>query len=587
MMNTGNSEVVRLAGLIKPRRKTYLLGLLGCCFLDATVAVVFPLLMKFVLDAITDKNMDALWMICLQFTFMTAVLFCLTPLFRYLFGKTVKSIMIDIRSLVFRHLEKLPVSYYENTHSGDSISRINNDIGVVENALTGNLRSLISLVITGVYAAVFMMIFEWRFAVALILMGLVSTYVNSRFAKPLRKISTEIQQNSARQLERLMELISGTQVSRIFQMIDKMNDKYKDTNQTLAKLSISRMKKYAFLNSTNFLLSWFNNGGVFILGSIMIMNGLTTVGTLLSLILLLDHVTNVFRQFGNFWSNLQSSLAGAARVFEILDTPEEPERYPAPLTDRAIESIDEEEIIRFRNGSFSYHQDEKILDDVSFAVEKGQLVAFVGPSGGGKSTIIKLLLGFYPLREGEIQIEGKPLTHYSLSELRDKMAYVSQDGYLFEGTIEENIRYGRMDASFEEVAAAAQAAHAHDFIIEQPEGYNTMVGERGMKLSGGQKQRITIARALLKNAPILLLDEATSALDSESEQAVQQGLQRLMEGKTTLSIAHRLSTIQEADMIFVIDKGRIVEQGRHAELIEAGGIYCRLYHMQDKKAVMQ
>ncbi|GIP32103.1 ABC transporter ATP-binding protein [Paenibacillus sp. J2TS4] len=580
MMNDSNSEVSRLVRLIRPRKKAYLIGLFGCSLMDSIVAIVFPLLVKFVLDAITDKNMDVLWMVSLGFTLITAALFCLTPFFQYLFGKTVKSIMMDLRLLVFHHMEKLPVSYYENTHSGDSISRINNDVGEVEHALSGNLRNIISLVMTGVYSAVIMIIFEWRFAVALILMGLLSTYVNTRFAIPLRKISTEIQQGSARQMERLMELIAGTQVSRIFQMLDRMNGKYKETNHQLAKLSISRINKYAFLNSTNYMLMWINNGGVFIFGSLMVINGLTSVGTLLSIILLLDHVTNVFRQFGNFWSNLQSSLAGASRVFELLDFAEEPERYPA-----VVEGVVYNEtlgMIEFRNGAFAYNENEKVLDGLSLIVEKGQVVALVGPSGGGKSTIIKLLLGFYSLEQGEIRMEGRRFADYPLSELRDRMAYVSQDTYLIEGTIEENIRYGRMDASNEEVVAAARAAYAHDFIMELTDGYNTMVGERGARLSGGQKQRIAIARAFLKNAPILLLDEATSALDSKSEQAVQQGLQRLMEGKTTIVIAHRLSTIKQADVIYVIDKGRIVEQGTHDELLEVGGAYSRLHDIQGR-----
>jgi len=217
-------------------------------------------------------------------------------------------------------------------------------------------------------------------------------------------------------------------------------------------------------------------------------------------------------------------------------------------------------------------------------VEKGKIAALVGPSGSGKSTLIKLLLGFYQLQAGGIVINGMPMGEYTLTELRDLMAYVPQDTYLFEGTLEENIKFGGMSASHEEVVAAAEAAKAHDFIMEFSENYNTIVGERGVRLSGGQKQRIAIARALLKNAPILLLDEATSALDSESEQLVQDALKTLMNGRTTIAVAHRLSTIENADVIFVIDKGRVVEQGRHEELLSMNGLYNRLYMMQFKRA---
>jgi ABC-type multidrug transport system fused ATPase/permease subunit len=224
--------------------------------------------------------------------------------------------------------------------------------------------------------------------------------------------------------------------------------------------------------------------------------------------------------------------------------------------------------------------DVEVLRKVSLSAGRGQVAALVGPSGGGKSTIVKLLLGFYPVREGEIAVEGQRIEAYSLSQLRSKIAYVSQDAYLFDGTIAENIRYGKPDASRQEVVAAAQAAHAHDFILEQPAGYETPVGERGTKLSGGQRQRIAIARALIKDAPVLILDEATSALDSESEQEVQDALGVLMEGRTTVAIAHRLSTVESADRIYVIDEGRVVEEGGHEELVVRGGLYSRLYELQ-------
>jgi ABC-type multidrug transport system fused ATPase/permease subunit len=214
------------------------------------------------------------------------------------------------------------------------------------------------------------------------------------------------------------------------------------------------------------------------------------------------------------------------------------------------------------------------------SAQRGQIVALVGPSGGGKSTVLKMLLGFYCPQAGSIVVEGRPIGSYPLEQLRERIAYVPQDAYLFDGTIEENIRYGRLDASDEELEAAARAANAHGFIVEQPEGYQTVVGERGAKLSGGQRQRIAIARALLKDAPILLLDEATSSLDSRSEQLVQQALDTLMKGRTTFVVAHRLSTVQHADAICVVDDGKIVERGNHLDLLEKKGLYRQLYETQ-------
>jgi ABC-type multidrug transport system fused ATPase/permease subunit len=224
--------------------------------------------------------------------------------------------------------------------------------------------------------------------------------------------------------------------------------------------------------------------------------------------------------------------------------------------------------------------DVEVLRGISLSAERGQMVALVGPSGGGKSTIVKLLLGLYPVREGTVEVEGRPVGAYALTQLRSMMAYVPQDAYLFDGTIEENIRYGRPDATHEQVVDAARAANAHDFIAAQPDGYDTRVGERGARLSGGQRQRIAIARALIKDAPILLLDEATSALDSESEELVQGALEVLMRGRTTVAIAHRLSTVENADTIYVIDGGRVVDEGRHEALVGRDNLYTKLYALQ-------
>jgi ABC-type multidrug transport system fused ATPase/permease subunit len=293
---------------------------------------------------------------------------------------------------------------------------------------------------------------------------------------------------------------------------------------------------------------------------------------------------------GSVISNLQSALAAGDRLLAVLDAAPEPERYPpsarlAAPGWRAGEAAPAGGVLSFRDVRFSYADDRPVLRDLSFQVQEGQVAAFVGPSGSGKSTVFRLLMGHYPAQAGEITLFGRPLHTYSLKELRDLFAFVPQDAFLYSGTILENIRYGKEGATELEVIAAARASHAHDFILDLPQGYHTLVGERGARLSGGQRQRIAIARALLKNAPILLLDEATSALDSESEGLVQQALEELMRGRTTLAIAHRLSTIENAGVIYVLADGRVVEQGRHTELVEAGGLYRSLYDLQFKDAV--
>ncbi|MFD2117910.1 ABC transporter ATP-binding protein [Paenibacillus yanchengensis] len=617
-------EIVRLLSIIAPHKKRYLIGLLGACLVGSLVPLIMPMLIKFVIDANVSSKMESIFIVCAIFAIIILILGMLTRVFQYAFGKAVKLIMVDLRLKMFQKLEQLPISYYEQTHSGDSMSRINNDLGVVENAFNENMRAILSLVMTGIYAAALMFYLDWRFATALILFGLLTAYVNSKFITPLRKVSNTIQNFAGKQLELLTEITAGTQVSRIYQMSNKLNKQYEKMNDQMAATAVARTKKYALLNSVNFLMMWLNTIGAFVFGAVLLMKGQMTLGTLLSLVLLLEQVTSLFRNLGNYWASLQTALAGSYRVFEIFDLQPEIGAHVAlqsptkllttsnynnatkqvaeeKVGNEAIEINEEKEeneanevqevaevgrrkphkMVELHNIVFGYQMEKPILNGLNLAVNKGELVALVGPSGSGKSTILKLLLGFYPIEQGEIIIAGDKLSSTTMERLRQQIAYVSQDAYLFEGTIEDNIRYGRMSATYDEVIAAAEAAEAHAFIMEQPEGYSTIVGERGAKLSGGQKQRITIARAILKNAPLLLLDEATSALDSQSEMAVQQALQKLMEGKTTIAIAHRLSTIRKADKIYVIENGKVVEEGKHVQLLELKGVYHRLYNMQD------
>jgi ABC-type multidrug transport system fused ATPase/permease subunit len=324
------------------------------------------------------------------------------------------------------------------------------------------------------------------------------------------------------------------------------------------------------------------------------MRGTVEVGTVWAIIHLYGNAGMLFSYMGHVLTSIQRALAGARRVFELLDWPVEQMEGVSPGKPESPPPDREGALVAIRDLSFAYEGafegeekddqdrggDVEVLRAIHLSAGRGQVVALVGPSGGGKSTLVKLLLGFYPVREGEIVVDGRRIETYPLARLRSMMAYVPQDAYLFDGTIEENIRYGKPDATRQEVVAAAQAAQAHAFILEQPDGYDTPVGERGARLSGGQRQRIAISRALIKDAPILLLDEATSALDSESEQQVQDALQVLMRGRTTIAIAHRLSTVENADTIYVIDGGRVVEAGKHDALIGRGGLYGRLHELQ-------
>lgn len=585
-MDNRRTELTSIAGWIKPRTGAFAIGLLGCCLIDGGVPIVIPMFMKVVLDGIVANRMHAIWSACIAMMIVIAALVCLTPCFQYLYGRTVKAILTELRARLFQHLLKLPIAYFERTHSGDSLSRMNNDLGVIEAIFAVHLRSFATLVLSAGYAAALMFYLDWRFALALIAMGLASFYINVRYAKSLRAISAAIQSGTAGLLARQTDLVASAQTGRMFNLGSIMINRFRSLNDQLTGLMIARTKKTATLNGMNYLLMWIKNSGAIIAGTILMINGQMSLGTLVSLVLLLEQVTNLFFHGGNLWGNLQSSLAGAARVNELLHSDVEPDSEPRPASNDTNNAVAEPSgQITIRNGSFGYDGKANVLDGFDFSVEAGQSVALVGQSGGGKSTILKLLLGYYQLDQGEIRIGGRSFAEMTLPELRAMIAYVPQDSYLFEGTIEENIRYGRPDASDEEVVAAARDANAHDFIMAQPEGYRTKVGERGLFLSGGQKQRIAIARALLKQAPILAMDEATSALDAESEYAVQQGMQRIKAGRTTIAVAHRLSTIKHADVLFVIDGGRVLEQGSHDDLIKRSEVYRRLYGAESEHAI--
>jgi ABC-type multidrug transport system fused ATPase/permease subunit len=559
---------------MKPKLLPYIIGLIGCSIMEASSPIISAAMVKYVLDAAVKKQMEVIIKASIILSIAILVISMLMPLFYYLFSSSVKCMLAEIKLRAFKHLEEISIDYFENTHSGDTISRITNDVQLIENAYTNNLRTIITLFITAAASAVFMFSLDSKIASVLIVLGVVSTYINASFAKSVKKLNSALQQKVALLTQQLVDILSGFSVIKMFNLNELMLKKYNETNCSKTNLSAALSVRYSFLNSINFLIIWICNGGLFIVGTIMIINGRISLGGLLTMILLFDPVNRLFNQLGNFVVQLQSSLVGVNRIFELLNMPPEKEEYNLAGTYTGSN------IIEIQNLSFNYKDRDNVINNLSLSVEKNSKIAFVGLSGGGKSTIIKLLLGFYPIETGNIFINNRSISEYKLMELRNMIAYVPQDAYLFEGTIEENIRYGKLTASHDEIIAAAKVANAHEFILEQPEGYNTMIGERGAKLSGGQKQRISIARALLKDAPILLLDEATSALDTESEELVQEALNNLMRGRTTITIAHRLSTIKNSDAIYVLGNGSIQEKGTHNELLSMSGLYRQLYEVQ-------
>ena len=576
------STLWRLFDFLKPKRFQYFASMFIVASINAAERLFTAYIVKSFVDSITGKNLQLLSNTVLYWMLFVAGMLILLPLFSYLWRSSIVVGIANLRQSVFSHLQHLPLGYYELRHSGEAMSLMTNDISAAEQAFQDNLLNLVSATLQGISGAIYMLVLKWDLGLFIILTGTVPLIVNTIYAKPLRLIGEETQKKLAGLSERLGDLLAGFQVVRTFSLGEWILQRFSISNQEVLSANMKRVRVESKLSAANDF-SGFISIFPYLVAMLMVINGKTTLGTLIALIQLNNQIQFFMYSMGGTISRIQGSLAAADRLLAVLDAPEEPERFPA-LEASPASPLHPKAQLEFQEICFSYSDDRPTLQGISFAVLPGQLTAFVGPSGSGKSTIFRLLMGHYPFQSGQITILGKPIHAYTLFELRELFAFVPQDAYLYTGTVLENIRYGKMNASETEIIAAAHAAYAHDFIQELPEGYQSLVGERGSRLSGGQRQRIAIARALLKNAPILLLDEATSALDSESEELVQQALAVLMRGRTTLAIAHRLSTIENADVIYVVEKGRVVEYGRHQELIQQGGLYTNLYELQFKDA---
>jgi ABC-type multidrug transport system fused ATPase/permease subunit len=572
----------RYLKLLKPKHWKYLLGLSSRVLLTTTERLTIAWLLKIMTDAIVGGDKAAFQSILIGWIAFYVGFVIVAPFILYLWRSAVIEGTANIRQAVFGHIQRLPLGYHEIHHSGNALAVLTNDVSAAEKAYQDDLYTLVEASVQALAAAVMMLLIHWPLALLIFFSGLAPLVVNALFAGPLRSVGQAVQANLGTLSERMTDLLAGYQVVRTFNLGDWILARFDQANDAVLDSSLRRVRLDAALSAGN------NLSGIFVflpmvIGAYLVMIGQTTFGAYITLVQLNNQINYFMYSFSGVISRIQAALAAADRILALLDAPLEPERYAAlPDAVGLPAKNGHGTMVAFRDVTFAYNGGENILNDLSFEVAPGQFVAFAGPSGGGKSTIFKLLLGCYPPKGGNIFIAGKPLSDYQLADLRDRIAYVPQDAYLFSGTIYENIRYGKPDAREADIYAAAQAAFAHEFISEFPDGYQTVVGERGARLSGGQRQRIAIARAFIKDAPILLLDEATSALDSESEQIVQQALERLMRGRTTLVIAHRFSTIVQADAIHVIAGGRVVESGRHSVLLAQKGVYANLYEMQFK-----
>jgi subfamily B ATP-binding cassette protein MsbA len=492
----------------------------------------------------------------------------------YLMSFVGQRIITDLREKVYHHLHSLALPFFTKNPTGVLMSRIMNDVNLVQGAVTDAVTGLLKDIFT-IIGLVFVIFYrDWRLALIALVVFPVAVYPIVKFGRKLRSYSTRTQMTLADLSTMLLETISGNRIVKAFNMEEYERKRFSKMNEKLFRIMLKSLRVRAVSHPLMETLGGLGIAAIVFYGGYNVIQGTATPGTFFSFLTALMMLYEPVKRLSNVNNSIQQGLAGASRIFEILDTVPEIRNKPGALDLARIR-----EGIEFQNVSFKYEEDW-VLKNINLKIRAGEVVAFVGSSGGGKTTLANLVPRFYDVNSGRILIDGVDIRDLTVESLRGKIAIVTQQTILFNDTVEQNIAYGNIGEPHEKIVAAAEAAYAHNFIRNLSEGYRTLIGEQGVKLSGGERQRVSIARALLKNAPILILDEATSSLDSESEVEVQKALEFLMQGRTTLVIAHRLSTIRKADRIIVISNGEIVEEGTHEDLLERDGEYRKLFLLQ-------
>ena len=547
-----------------------------CTIIAAGGTAYLPFVIKDMVDQVlSEKNTTMLNWIVLSIVVVFVIRGIAYYGQSYLMNYVGQRVIIDIRKAVFEKLQRLSMSFYDKHKTGTIMSYVTNDVSALQSAMVENVVEMITETVILVASIVMMIYLDWKlFLVTFATFPVVLFFIDS-FGKRIRKSGSRIQEAAADITSVLQEVASSPRVIKSFvregyevDRFDKENMNNFRANMKYAQLSSTLTPTIEFVAAIGVsIILWYGGNSV--------INGSITAGSLVAFLTYAVNISNPIKRLSRVIGNIQRALAAAQRVFDVLDLPEDIKNAPdAKLLPKVKGDV------RFNDVSFAYNENEEVLSHVSFEVKPGEMIAFVGPSGAGKSTVASLLPRFYDATNGSITIDGEDIRKVTLNSLREQVGIVPQETVLFNGSVYDNILYGRLDATREEVEAAAKAANAHEFIMQLPNGYETMLGDRGMNISGGQRQRISIARAILKNPQILILDEATSALDTESERVVQEALDRLMVGRTSFVIAHRLSTIKNADKIMVLEKGQLIEQGNHDELMAMDGLYAHLYKIQ-------
>jgi len=571
-----NKEIVaRLFEVLKPYRNKLVIAMVGMMivagFNAAQAYMVKPLLDEIFVNK--DRNLLNILPLALLAIFLIKGVFYF--IYSYLLEGVGQYVIRDLRNQIYAHLNRLSLSFFHRTPTGELISRIMNDVsllqGAVSHALIRIIRDFVSVI--GLLGVVFYM--DWRLAgISMIFLPMAAIPVVV-FGKKFRRVSTRFQKSMGEATNILHETIGGARIVKAFCTEKQEEKRFAAQIQHLFD-TLMKETKYRCLSHP--MIEFMGGVGIALIvwfGGIQVLNGTSTIGTFMAFLTALVMLYEPVKGVTKINSTIQSGLASATRIFNLLDiAPDIIEKSDAEVLPPFHKSVE------FRNVTFFYEHDEPVLQNVNLTVRRGEILAVVGPSGGGKTTLANLLPRFYDVASGVLLIDGHDVRDVTLASLRSQMALVTQQTILFNDTVRNNIAYGSQHCSDEDIRRAAEAAFALEFIEKLPDGFETIIGESGARLSGGQRQRISIARAVLKDAPILVLDEATSALDTESERKVQNALENLMKNRTTIVIAHRLSTIKNADRIIVMQDGKLVEEGSHEQLLKVNGIYEGLYTLQ-------